>query len=363
MGAYSRMEIPQTKITWKTILFPSVGIAAFFLYIYLFQVDIIGILNTLKTIDFLPYAAAAVLSILEILFFSISWRVLANFLYIKLSVMRSYLFVWYGIFVDTIVPAESVSGELLRVYLITKEQGNHKTGPAMASMVTHRLLGMTMNVAVLILGIVLLVTGGQTQISSLVFNSILLVAIAISGTLVALIVLSFKENWTIKLIDWAIRITKFVSRGRWNLSQLKENAHQISQGFHNSMKEFKNKPKALLISLFYLVITWAFSLGIQYLVFVSLRVPVSWSMITITSAIVLAVKSIPAGIPFEVGIPEATMTTLYMAFSVSPEIAATATILSRLLTLWLRFFIGFAAQQWLTLKPILYSESNKTVSV
>lgn len=363
MGAYSRMELPQTKITWKTVLFPLVGIVAFFLYIYLFQVDIIGILNTLKAIDFLPYALAAVLSILEIFFFSISWRVLANFLYIKLSVMRSYLFVWYGIFVDTIVPAESVSGELLRVYLITKEQGNQKCGPAMASLVTHRLLGMAMNVAVLILGIVLLVTGGETQLSSLVFNSILLVAIAISGTLVALIVLSFKENWTIKLIEWAIRITKFISRGRWSLNQLKENAHQISQGFHNSMKEFKNKPKALLISLFYLVITWAFSLGIQYLVFVSLRVPVSWSMITITAAIVLAVKSIPAGIPFEIGIPEATMTTLYMAFSVAPEIAATATILSRLLTLWLRFFIGFAAQQWLTLKPILAPESNKTVTV
>jgi uncharacterized protein (TIRG00374 family) len=219
-----------------------------------------------------------------------------------------------------------------------------------------------MNVAILILGIVLLVTGGQTQLSSLVFNSVLLVAIAISATLIALIVLSFKESWSIKLIDWAIKITKFVSRGKWKLEQLKESAHQISQSFHDSMKEFKNKPKALLISLFYMVVTWAFSLGIQYLVFVSLRVPVSWSMITITAAIVLAVKSIPAGIPFEVGIPEATMTTLYVAFNVPAGIAATATILSRLLTLWLRFFIGFAAQQWLTFKPILTSES-KTVIV
>lgn len=356
------MEIPQTKITWKTVIFPLVGIVAFFLYIYLFQVDIPSILNTLKTIDLLPYGVAAVLSVLEILFFSISWRVLANFLYIKLSVKRSYLFVWYSIFVDTIVPAESVSGELLRVYLITKEQGNQKCGPAMASLLAHRLLGMTMNVAILILGIILLVTGGQTQLSSLVFNSILLIAVAISATLIALIVLSFKEKWTIKLIDWAIKITKFISRGKWNLDQLKENAHQISQGFHDSMKEFKNKPKALLSSLFYLIITWAFSLGIQYFVFVSLRVPVSWSMITITAAIVLAVKSIPAGIPFEVGIPEATMTTLYVAFSVPAEIAATATILSRLLTLWLRFVIGFAAQQWLTFKPILASNQNKMES-
>ncbi|MGD6808974.1 MAG: lysylphosphatidylglycerol synthase transmembrane domain-containing protein [Candidatus Bathyarchaeia archaeon] len=353
------MEIPRTKITWKTVLFPVFGIVAFFLYIYLFQVDIIGIIKTLQTINPLPYALAAALSILEILFFSISWRVLANFLYIKLSVLRSYLFVWYGIFVDTIVPAESVSGELVRVYLITKEQGNSKCGPAMASLVTHRFLGMGMNVAVLLIGIVLLVTGGQTQLSGLVFNSILLVAIAISASLIALIVLSFKEKWTAKLVEWVIKAAKFVSRGRWNLNQLKESAHQITQGFHLSMKEFKNKPKPVIVSLFYLIITWIFSLSIQYLVFMSLGISVSWSMITITAAIVLAVKSIPVGIPFEVGIPEATMTTLYMAFNIDPATAATATILSRLLTLWLRFFIGFVAQQWLTLKPIINSTSNK----
>jgi hypothetical protein len=49
------MEMPQTKISWKTAVFPLIGIAAFFLYIYLFKVDIAGIFNTLKTITPLPY--------------------------------------------------------------------------------------------------------------------------------------------------------------------------------------------------------------------------------------------------------------------------------------------------------------------
>ena len=341
-------------MSWKTAVFPLIGIAAFLLYIYLFQVDIIGIFNTLKTIDPLPYSIAAFFSFVEIFFFTISWRVLLNVLQIRLSVLRSYLFVWYGIFVDTLVPAESVSGELLRAYLITKEQGNEKCGPTMASLVTHRLLGMSMNVAILILGIVLLIIG-EIKLSSLVFNVILLVTIAITATLLGLITLSFKEKWTMKLIDWAINATKFISRGKWELHNLKENAISISKSFHESMKEFRNKPKALIISLFYLTITWCFSLGLQYLVLFSLGVPISWSMITITAAIVLAVKSIPVGIPFEVGLPEATMTTLYVAFAIPAAIAATATILSRLLTLWLRFLTGFIAQQWLTLRPILNS--------
>ena len=353
------MEMPQTKFTWKTVVLPVIGVAAFFIYIYFFHVDIFTIVGTLRTISPLPYVVAVLFSLIEILFFSISWRVLANFLRIKLSVIRSYLLVWYGIFVDILIPAESVSGELVRAHFITKEQGNNKCGPALASLVTHRFLGMGVNIVVLLIGIALLFTGNQPSLSSLVFNSILLIAVGISATLIALIILAFKERWTTKLLTWIIKAAKFISRGRWNLDPFNQSVQRIITSFHESMKEFKNKPKSLLLSLLYLIITWFFSLGAQYLVFWSLGISASWSMITITAAIVLAVKAIPLGIPFEVGIPEATMTTLYIAFSIDPTIAATATILSRLFTLWLRFFIGFTAQQWLSLKPIINSTSNK----
>jgi uncharacterized membrane protein YbhN (UPF0104 family) len=53
-------------------------------------------------------------------------------------------------------------------------------------------------------------------------------------------------------------------------------------------------------------------MSVTYLVFLSLRLSVSWSVILVTGAIVVAVKSIPIGIPFEVGLPEITMTTLYV---------------------------------------------------
>jgi uncharacterized membrane protein YbhN (UPF0104 family) len=76
-------------------------------------------------------------------------------------------------------------------------------------------------------------------------------------------------------------------------------------------------------------------------------------MILVTSAIVLAVKAIPIGVPFEVGLPEATMTTLYFAMGVPAALAATATILIRIITLWFRFFIGFGVQQYLEFKPVI----------
>jgi uncharacterized protein (TIRG00374 family) len=353
-------ESPKPKITRKTVIFPLIGLAAFFLYIYVFQVDIPAIIRTAQRADPLLYAIAAALSLVEVFFFSVSWRVLVNFLLVKLSVIRSYLFVWYGIFVDTIVPAESVSGEATRLYLVTKEQGNETCGRVVASLVTHRLLGMTMNVAVLIIGMALLFT--EAQINPLIFNLILFLTFGIAVTLLLLIVLSFKEQWSLKVINWLVRLAKAITRGRWHkqLNKIKEDACKIAQSFHDSMKEFKNNPKALVTSLFYLSITWVFSLYIPYLVFLSLGQPVSWSVILITSAVVLAVKSIPLGVPFEVGLPEITMTTLYtslleptLGLQIAAGISATATILTRLITLWFRFIIGFAAQQWLELKPVL----------
>jgi uncharacterized protein (TIRG00374 family) len=346
-------ESPKPKITWKTVIFPLIGLAAFFLYIYLFQVDIPSIIATAQRANPLLYALAAALSLVEVFFFSVSWRVLVNFLLVKLSLVKSYLFVWYGIFVDTIVPAESVSGEATRVYLITKEQGNETCGRVVASLVTHRLLGMTMNVAVLIIGMGLLFT--ETQINPLIFNLILFLTFGITITLLLMILFSFKEQWSLKVINWLIRVGKAITRGRWRrqLNKIKEDASKIATSFHDSMKEFKNNPRALVSSLFYLAITWVFSLSIPYLVFMSLDFPVSWSLILITSAIVLAVKSIPLGIPFEVGLPEITMTTLYTSLGVPAGISATATILTRLITLWFRFFVGFVAQQWLELKPVL----------
>ncbi len=73
----------------------------------------------------------------------------------------------------------------------------------------------------------------------------------------------------------------------------------------------------------------------------------------ITTSLVTAIKSVPVGIPFEVGLPEITMTTLYVSLGVPAGIAATSTILSRLITLWLRFIIGFAAYQWTETKHAL----------
>ncbi|MCW4017721.1 MAG: flippase-like domain-containing protein [Candidatus Bathyarchaeota archaeon] len=342
------------KFTRKTILLSIVGLAAFFLYILLFNVDLPKIIATARSADPLLYSAAVLVSFAEMFFYAVSWRSILKFLKVKISVIRSYLFVWYGAFIDIVIPAESVSGEVCRVYLVNREQEG-TSGKVVASVVTQRILGMAMNIAALIIGIALIFA--ERQVNPIIFNLIFFFTAAIAIILVLLLTLSVKPTWSLKTITSLINAGIFLTRGRWRqkLEFLKEEAVKAAGMFHTSMKEFVHKPQALVVPTILVALNWLCSLSIPYLVFLSLGVDVSWSVILITGAIVVAVKSVPVGVPFEVGLPEITMTTLYtslLGIQFAP-VCATATILSRIITLWLRFGIGFASQQWIELKPVL----------
>jgi len=348
------MQPPRPKLSWKTVLFPLLGIVGFLLYIYVFKVNIIGILATAKKANPMIYSVAILFGLFQVLFFTISWHALTNHLSIKMTIPRAYLYVWYGMYIDTIVPAQSISGEVTRTYLLTRD----KCGPfgkVVASLYTHRILGTAVNAVALLAGVVLLTFGGN--VNPLIFNLLILVATVIIAVVILMTVLSFRPQWTAGVVNWGTRVAQKISRGKLNLDKYKEETVEIMGHFHDSMNEFRHKPRAMAYSILYLLVSWFFSLSIPFLVFMSLGNPVSISVILVTSAIFLAVKSIPLGVP-EVGFPEAVMTTLYISMGVPGALAATATILSRLITLWLFFVIGFGAQQWLELKPAIFSNPN-----
>lgn len=120
------------------------------------------------------------------------------------------------------------------------------------------------------------------------------------------------------------------------------------------MREIGHTPRVLAESGLLFVMAWIASASVPYFVFLAIGFPADWSAILVISAIVFAIKSIPIGVPFEVGLPEIVMTLLFgfVSPTVTTQIAATVTVLTRILTLWLRFFIGFGAQQWIEYKAI-----------
>lgn len=342
------MQCDKPRITPKTILLPIVGLVAFFLFILLFNVDILKIVETARRANPIIYLAAMVVSLAEVFFAAACWRSILGNLQVRISIARSNLFVWYGTFIDIIIPAESLSGELCRVYLVNREQCG-TSGKVVASLIVQRLLGMGMNVVFLVAGVSLLSI--DTQVDPTIFYLILFFTIAIATMMAVLLIVCVKEKWMMKVLSSIIRIAEFLTRGKWKrLTQIKEEAFKNAKIFNESMSELIRKPQALLIPGALLMLNWICSLSVPYLVFLSLGVQVPWSVVLITGSIVVAVKAIPIGVPFEIGLPEITMTTLYVSMGVPADISAAATVLSRILTLWLRFGIGFVAQQWIEAK-------------
>ncbi len=346
------MVITKPRVTRKTILLPIIGLTAFFLYILLFNVNVSEVIHTASTANLLIYGAAAAVSLVEVFFYAVSWQTLLRYLKVKISIIRSYLFVWYGTFLDIVIPAESISGELCRIYLVNREQAG-TSGKVVASVVTQRLIGMGMNVAFLIIGISMLFS--QVQINPIVFNLILFITIGMAAIMILILLVSSKKKWSEKVITSLVGFGKFITRGRWKrLDSLKDEALNEASIFHDSMQEFVHKPQTLIVPTILLAINWLCSLSVPYLVFLSLGYDVPWGVIFITGCVVVAIKSVPVGM-MEVGIPEITMTTLYTSLLgvQFAGICATVTILSRLLTMWLRFGIGFVSQQWVELKSVL----------
>lgn len=358
MTVQTHLTQPKYKVTWKTFILPILGLAAFFIYIYIFNVDIQQIIATVQHIDLNFYVLATIATLLDTVFFTFAWYVLLRRLSVKISMLRSFLFVWVGTFIDTLIPAESVSGEITKIYLVNRDESG-SAGKATASVVAQRLLGMGINIVTLVVGAILLL------IENLLYGmmlTLILFLVAITFFFLALILLlCTRENWTLRIVDAVIRFAERISRGRWKLTKLREEVIEATKAFHGAIKEYARAPKTLFVASVLTLISWILALSVFYLTFLAIGYQqISWSAILVTSSIFVAVKSIPIGVPFEVGLPEMTLTTLLVFFGVPWQLSATATILMRLLTLWLKFFIGFAAQQWVGISAITTGKSNGT---
>ena len=138
---------------------------------------------------------------------------------------------------------------------------------------------MALNVVALIVGIVLLTFGGKVY--PLVFNALIFVAaITVESCFNVRFVLQTK--WTLKIIDFATHAVHKITFGRVNLTTFTGQAVEATRHFHEAMQEFPHAPKAIAGSVFFLVVSWLFSLSIPFLVFQSLGHPVSWSIIIVT---------------------------------------------------------------------------------
>jgi uncharacterized protein (TIRG00374 family) len=342
--------LSEKRVNIKRIVpFLLIGLLIFIGYLYFF-VDIPEMLTIIQRVDLFYYLLAVAVLLLSMLAYSLTWQYFLRPLSINVPFKKTFLFTWVGVFVDLLIPAESISGDASKVYLMSKDS-DENTGKVVASVVSHRILSMIITLSTLIISSISLFIL-QYELPAFVSNLILLVAVGTTISLIFIFLLCLKEQLTQKLIDLLLRFSTFISRGRFKLASLRSKAKTASRAFNQSIEVLGSNPRSLVRPVFFSIAAWSLSVLLSFLVFVSLDHPVSFVLITIVYSISNAIQNIPIGVPAEVGPVEIVMTSLYGLLGVPLDISAAATVLIRVLWVWFRLLLGFVAVQLIGIKTL-----------
>jgi uncharacterized protein (TIRG00374 family) len=345
------------RLLLRTLPFLAVGILVFVAYLALF-VDIQEMINVIQGANMLIYILAALTLVLETFLFTLTWQYLLIPLSIKVSLKKAFIYVWAGTFVDLLIPAESVTGEVTRAYLMSKEP-DVNPGKVIASLVSQRLLGTVTTIATLLAGLLMLLWL-NFAVAEWMLQILLVVTAASAIAFVFLTMICIKEEWTERLVMALMRLAERISRGRFKLEKMQTKVLSALRAFYTSLGILGSNPAKLVLPVFFHILSWFSSIAIAFIVFVSIgylepSASVLFLKVVIVYALTVSIKSIPIGVPAEVGLPDIFMTTLFILFLIPPDVSAAATVLTRILTVWLRFLIGFVAVQWVGIKGLMES--------
>ena len=338
----------KTKLTRKYFLILATGLVVYLFFLYLF-VDVEAIIAAIQLANPLYYSLAFLAIVMNVFFHSLTWWHLLRTLSIKASLKKIFSFIWIGNFVDILVPAESVSGEITRAYLMSHDSIDN-TGRNTASIMSHRVIYTTMSLICFVISAMFFTM--NSEINSSLFSLTIIVLVGAMGTLSFLALLCLKRKLAWKIINSLLNLFDFIFRRRWNLAQFKPKIKQLLDEFYEGLKTLSNHPLSLVWPIMFSIIAWAFKMLIIFLVFISLSINVPFSAIVVVFSIIDTLQTIPLGIPGEVGFIDITMTGLFTALGIPPVISATATILSRVVTLWFNLLIGGIFVQWIGVKNI-----------
>lgn len=271
---------------------------------------------------------------------------------------KAFVFVLVGVFADLIIPAESVSGEIVKTYLVSSES-DVNPGKVVASLVGQRIMGTITTTVILFIGFLGLLAL-NFAISGLMLQILTVITILSAFAFVFLVVLCVKEKWTEGLVIRLMHFIGKISRGRFKLERFQARVIDAMRAFYESMRVFSSKPKRLVLPAVFNVSSWISSFLVVFLVFISIgyletNLTVFLLKIVVVYTLLVAIKSIPLGVPAEVGLPEIVMTTMFTLLGIPPSISAAATFLTRILTVWVNLFVGFAAVQWLGATSLMRS--------
>lgn len=316
-----------------------VGVAIFVAYLYLF-----GFWNVVKIIysmDPRYMLVALAVDTLCIGLFTEAWLLLVNNDRRRLGFKDGLEIVLASIFGDLLVPTASFSGELLRIGL-TSKRGGLPASEASATVLLHRLLhGLTFSFALGVGIVAILITKALSIAALEVF-----IAVGVAVSLLSAAGLYGLFNvWKLhRPVEIFLLKVESLRRKFSKNCQSEVARAKLREAFENFSTAIANTGnRAILASAALLAARWFIVALVPYIIFISLNHPISYWAVFLVSIVVSLVQMVPVGIPGLLGVMELSMTTAFVGLGVPLDVAASATILTRVVLFWYELIIGGGA--------------------
>jgi len=149
-------------------------------------------------------------------------------------------------------------------------------------------------------------------------------------------------------LNLIIKIIK-IFRRNWNAEGFLNKIDGAIINFHYGIAQLKARPHELIVPLFLSICSFTLEVLVFFITFAALGEPIRLDAIFIVFTLTGVLQTV--GVAF-FGFPELVMTLTLTALNISPDIAVSLAILTRVVNLWFRLAVSYAALQWAGVKII-----------
>jgi uncharacterized protein (TIRG00374 family) len=306
---------------------------------YLYFVGFWNVIAIISKLDLRIALAAVAIDVFCIGLLAYSWKLLLAGR--RLGFPLAYEIILVSMFGDMMIPTGSVSGELMRITITNKRTGM-SIGEVTCSVLLHRLLLVVTFGLVLGIAFITLAVNDMASIAQIIVFGAIAAGSILLGILGLFVAFNMKRfdgvigRWSERLIR-AIRFFKRDLEAEKMRGKIAEGRVNFEQAICLLERRY------IIASILVMIARWLLISLIPYLMFLSLGYPVRYEFILVISLFISLVNLMPIGIPGLVGVMEVAMTAVFVGFGVPADIAASATLLTRLVIFWFELALGTLA--------------------
>jgi len=292
------------------------------------------IISALQTANIYYVICAIIVQFIILALWNERWSIICDSLDIPHNKLSLFAMTIVGLAVNDLTPSGRSGGEPVRAYLLTKNSsvGFKKT---FATVMGDKLFDTFPFMVLAIFAIIYLMT--YLHLGTTLFTILLVALILFIMLLVLIIYVCVNEEFGLKAIDWVFRqIRRITSK---NVDKYEKTAHSSLIGFQSSLRYLMDDHMLLFKATIISFVVWFLELLRVYIVFLAFGQTVSLGMIASVFLVSSLIGIIPA-LPGGLGSIDGVMILLYSMAGVSASVSTAATLVERMISLWMVIIIG-----------------------